>query len=175
MRMLTQLFAMTFVTGALWAQSSGPLMQSILPKFESARMNLVESAEAMPEGDYAFKLTPAQRAFGDWIDHNISMNYSFCSRMEGKPMPKEKLPTAKDKATLVQALKDSFGYCETVFKSFDDSKALTPVQMGTRTTSPADGMISLLTQWNEHYGNMVGYMRSKGVTPPSTARSQKKQ
>jgi uncharacterized damage-inducible protein DinB len=94
--------------------------------------------------------------------------------MEGKPMPKEKLPQTKDKASLVQALKDSFAYCEQVFKSFDDAKALAPVTMGSRTTSAADSMIGLLTQWNQHYGNMVGYMRTKGITPPSTARMQKK-
>jgi uncharacterized damage-inducible protein DinB len=30
------------------------------------------------------------------------------------------------------------------------------------------------THNNEHYGNMIVYLRLKGIVPPSTARVQKK-
>jgi hypothetical protein len=33
-------------------------------------------------------------------------------------------------------------------------------------------MLGFLTNMASHYGNMVGYLRAKGVTPPSTARAQ---
>jgi len=31
----------------------------------------------------------------------------------------------------------------------------------------------MISHTNEHYGNLVTYMRLKGMVPPSTARSQK--
>jgi hypothetical protein len=33
-------------------------------------------------------------------------------------------------------------------------------------------MLGFLTNMASHYGNMVGYLRAKGVTPPGTARAQ---
>jgi hypothetical protein len=155
------------------ACAQGPLMQSILPKYNTARLNLIETAEFMPAGDYSFKLTPAQRSFGEWIDHNISMNYSLCARVEGKPANAKK-PASMSKDDLVAALKESFQYCDTVFQGMTDEKAMQPVESGGRSVLPADTMISLLVNWNEHYGNLVGYLRTKGIVPPTTARAAKK-
>ena len=31
-------------------------------------------------------------------------------------------------------------------------------------------MISLVASLQEHYGNLVGYLRTKGIVPPSSAR-----
>jgi hypothetical protein len=33
-------------------------------------------------------------------------------------------------------------------------------------------MIGVVVSGNEHYGNLVGYLRSKGITPPSTAHKK---
>ena len=74
------------------------------------------------------------------------------------------------KADLKKALKDSFDYCEQAFKSFNDETALKPFQVGTRTASPVNVMVGLLTLWDDHYGNLVGYIRTKGLVPPSSAR-----
>ncbi|MBL8229556.1 MAG: hypothetical protein JNL98_13790 [Bryobacterales bacterium] len=160
-----------FVSGLVCAQ--GPLMQSILPKYNSAKLNLIEAAEFMPASEYGFKLTPAQRAFGEWMDHNISMNYSLCARAEGKAANAKK-PASMSKEDLVAGLKESFQYCDSVFQGMTDEKAMKLVESGGRNVLPADTMISLLINWNEHYGNLVGYLRSKGIVPPTTARASKK-
>ena len=51
---------------------------------------------------------------------------------------------------------------------------LTRVDVGGKPTYPVDAMMGLLTNMASHYGNMVGYLRAKNITPPSTARTQKK-
>ena len=33
--------------------------------------------------------------------------------------------------------------------------------------------LNLVSSGNEHYGNMVVYMRGRGITPPFTVRSKK--
>lgn len=162
---------------ALFAQTPGPLMQSIQSRYATARLNLIESAAAMPEADYSYKLTSPQRSFGNWIEHNIEMNYNLCSSIKGESAPKEKfVKDTAPKASLENGLKDSFSYCDSVFSSMTDEKALTEVTgAGGRKVLPANIMIGLLASWNQHYGNLVGYLRTKGITPPTTARAQKAQ
>jgi hypothetical protein len=157
-----------------WAggQTPGPIMQSILPRYQVMKLNLVESAEVMPAEAYDFKLTPPQRSFAEWMEHNASMNYSMCASAAGQSAPPAK-PPEKTKAALSAALRASFDYCDGVFESMTDEKSLQPVKVGDRTLYPVNVMIGLVANWNEHYGNIVGYLRSKGITPPSTARAQK--
>jgi hypothetical protein len=170
-----KLIVVSLIAFTVWAQEPGPLMQSILSRYQTAKLNLMESAAAMPEADYGFKLTPAQRTFGEWMEHNIEMNYNLCSILLGQAAPKEKIKhgvTAK--AELESGLKESFGYCDGAFQSMTDEKALKEMDAGGgRRVLPASTMIGLLINWNEHYGNLVGYLRTKGITPPSTARAQK--
>ena len=149
-------------------------MQALLPRFDAAKLNLIEAAEAMPEASYDFKLTPGQRTFGDWIEHNISMNFSMCASMVGHTTPREHQPGGKGKAELVRALKESFDYCEPIFKSMTDEKSQQHIQINDKLVYPVAVMIALVSNWNEHYGNMVGYLRTKGITPPSTARVPQK-
>jgi hypothetical protein len=78
--------------------------------------------------------------------------------------------TGKD--AIAKALADSFTYCDAAFQGMDDAKAVQEVTIGERKVVPANVMVSLVASLNEHYGNLVGYMRTKGITPPSTARAQ---
>jgi hypothetical protein len=155
------------------AEEPGPIMQSILPRYETAKLNLIETAALMPEADYSYKLTPPQRSFGGWIEHNIGMNYNLCSSAMGKTAPSMKKYQATAKAELEQGLKESFAYCDELFKNMTDQKSLQPVESGGKKVYPVNVMIGLVVNWNEHYGNLVGYMRSKNLVPPSTARAQK--
>ena len=157
------------------AQTPGPLMQAILPRIDTARLNLVEAAELMPEDSYTYHLTPAQRSWAEWISHNIQMNYSQCGRIHTVPTPDaKKWEGVTAKPELVAGLRESFAYCDGAFKAMSDEKALQPsAPAGGRPVVPVGVMIGLLNSWNEHYGNMVGYLRTKNLVPPSTARAAK--
>ncbi len=172
MRTLTLLLV---ISPFAFSQGQGPLMQSILPKFETAKLDIVETAELFGDGDYAFKLNAPQRSIGEWMQHNIMMNYSSCSQITNTPpMDTAKFRMVTSKAELLPVLQQSFDYCGAAFKSFSDDTALKSFQVQGRPAAiPATVMINLLTLWNEHYGNLVGYIRTKGLVPPSTARVQK--
>ncbi len=153
----------------------GPIMSSILPRYEIAKLNLIEAAEQMPAGEYSYRLTPPQRSFGEWIDHNAKMNYSWCAQAIGEPAPTTaaKVSASSPKAELVDALKASFAYCDPVFSTMTDEKAVQSIGPEGKKVYPVDRLVGLLANWNEHYGNLVGYLRTKGLTPPSTLRAQK--
>ena len=167
-------FAFFLVAIPLLAQN--PFTDALKGSYGRVKLNLIETADVMPEADYAFKLTPAQRSFGEWIGHTALSAYNGCSAMQGAAQPEaaKALHDLKAKADLQRALKESFDYCDAAFKSLDDKKASTEVSTGTGNIYPATSMVGLVGGLNEHYGNLVGYMRSKGVVPPSSARAMKK-
>lgn len=63
------------------------------------------------------------------------------------------------KADLVHALKDGFGYCDHVYADLTDAKLADTVKVEGRTMSVLT-VLTLNTAHNdEHYGNIVTYMR----------------
>lgn len=157
------------------AAAQNPLTDQVMARYRAIRQNLVETAEVMPEGSYDYRLTPAQRTFGEWIGHTAMGNYSYCAVIKGEKTPDTKhLHDMKSKGELSKALIASFEYCDAALKGMTDQKALTSLTVDGKTMFPATGMVNLVASDNEHYGNLVGYLRTKGITPPSTARAAKK-
>lgn len=163
-------FSLIFLFSCCVFAQSNPLTQAVTARYNSAKQNLMGAAEAMPEENYAYKLSPEQRPFGLWIEHTAMGNYSFCAAIKGGSAPDtSKIHGLTSKAELQKALKDSFDYCDAALAAMDDKKALT--EAGGKY--PVASMVSLIASLNEHYGNLVGYLRTKGITPPSTARAKK--
>ncbi len=154
--------------------AADPIVSAFKTRYQTAKMNFVESAEAMPADAMDYRLTPDQRSFGDWISHTAGMNYSTCAAMAGKTSPANDSAKAKTKPEVQKVIQESFAYCDSIINTMTDSQAMTEVTIGTRKVMPVDSMIGYIANLNAHYGNMVGYMRMKGVVPPSTARSAKK-
>jgi hypothetical protein len=158
--------------------TSQPLIQAYMPRYNVMKQNLVEAAEVMPAEYYSFKLSSGQRTFGEWVDHTILLLQSSCATLSGEPVPAidhSKHSGEKTKADDIAALKESADSCDKTLKNVNDQRALTAVNISGKTTYPINTMLGLLMNMASHYGNMVGYLRAKGITPPSTARAQKKQ
>ena len=157
-----------------YAQS--PLVDAINSQYKPMKLNFIEAAAAVPEADYSYRLTPPQRPLGEWIRHTAQGNYTRCAAMLGKQAPPEAKAAgeAKSKADVQKVVQASFEYCDAALKAITDRAALTEVTIGGKQSYPVAAMVSLIASLNEHYGNMVGYLRMKGITPPSTARAQKK-
>jgi uncharacterized damage-inducible protein DinB len=144
------------------------------------RRDLAEAADSMPAEEYSFKPTPQVRSFAELIGHVINANFYFCSQAKAeKPPGAQNFEQVSDKATLAKALKDSLAYCDEAYNATTDAnfsqavKVAGPGGSGTQTTR---GLVLMFntTHNNEHYGNIVVYMRLKNHVPPSTARVQQK-
>jgi len=142
------------------------------------RRNLIEAAGAMPAADYSFKPTPQVRSFAELLGHVAFANYYFCSMAKGEPIPTtvnfER--TVTDKPGVVKALGDALTYCDGVFKETTDANANQLVKIagpgGSGQSTRALVLMFNTTHNNEHYGNVILYLRLKGIVPPSTARVQ---
>ena len=142
----------------------------------SIRRNLLEAAQAMPAEAFAFKPTDQVRTFAQLIGHVTNANYYFCSAAKGAAMPsKSNAETLTTKDAAVKALSDSLTYCDTAYQETTDQNFGEPARIagqGNKSTATTRGAILMfnITHNNEHYGNIVVYLRLKGVVPPSTAR-----
>jgi uncharacterized damage-inducible protein DinB len=141
------------------------------------RRNLAEAAEAMPAADYGFKPTPEVRSFGQLIGHVANANFFFCSQASGEKSPATTdYEKATDKAVLVKALNDSLAFCDAAYTGTTDANfnqpIKTPAQSGPRDATRGGVLIFNTAHNNEHYGNIIVYLRLKGRVPPSTGRTQ---
>ena len=150
-----------------------PLHESLQKMYDSVKRNLVEAAEVMPEDQYGFKPTPDVRSFGEIVGHVASSQYFFCSSALSLANPNkvdfEKLKTKKE---LVDALNQSNTYCDDSYKSAAESTLDAPITFGGHPATKGYPLVYNIAHDNEHYGNLVTYLRLKGIVPPSTARAK---
>jgi uncharacterized damage-inducible protein DinB len=160
------------------AQGGSPIPGAVKGMQAAIKQDLAEAAAKMPEADYAFKPTPEVRSFGELVGHVANANFFFCSKVKGEPSPQktnyEKAVTAK--ADLVKGLNDALAYCDSVYTGATDASFSEMVKLplpGSSGDSPRGAVLIFnVAHNNEHYGNMVTYMRLKGQVPPSTERAQ---
>jgi len=144
------------------------------------RRDIAEAAEALPAEDFGFKPTPEVRSFAQLLGHLVNANFFFCSQAKGASTPATmNFERVAEKAALIKGLTDALAYCDAVYESttdadFNQAVTLTgfPGMNPKTTTSRGAVLMFNTTHNNEHYGNIVVYLRLKGKVPPSTARSQ---
>ena len=149
--------------------SANPLTDAIKDGGNRIKDLLVKSAEQMPETDYAFKPTPEVRSFGQLLAHVADANMAICGSVIGeKPTGEPAEKTALKKAEIQKALADSFAVCDKAYASVTDASASQPVQFFGRQM-PRLAVLSFNNGHAfEHYGNVVTYLRLKGLVPPSS-------
>jgi uncharacterized damage-inducible protein DinB len=177
--MKTLICAMTMMMGVMMvsAQSKPAPDNSYTgnarSRWNAIKRNISASAKAMPEADYAFKPTADVRTFGQLFGHLANEHYMFCSDLKGEANPQKAVDFEKKtaKADLVKAIDDSIAYCDAAYASVkDDPKTITPLKPGGDT--PFSLMLGNITHDSEHYGNIVTYLRMKGIVPPSSQPSR---
>src|ERR1700756_4874206 len=130
---------------------------------------VIGAAQKMPEENYSFKPTPEVRSFGQLVGHVADASYMFCSQAAGEANPMKDIEKTKtSKADLVAAVKDAVAYCNKAFDSMTDAKGSQMVKLMNFDMARLT-LLSLNTaHTDEHYGNMVTYLRIKGIVPPTS-------
>jgi uncharacterized damage-inducible protein DinB len=163
-------------TPSLQGQAGNPLSGGAKRTYGVIKGYITRAAAKMPEEQYAFKPTPDVRSFGQIVGHIADANYGFCAAAAGEKPPVggfdpgavsiEKTKTSK--ADLQKALADAFAYCDKVHASMTDSAGAAAVKL-FNNDMPKLSVLEFNTHHDfEHYGNIVTYMRLKGLVPPSS-------
>ena len=147
--------------------------------------DVVPAADAMPEDKYNFAPSndlikgsefTGVKTFALQVRHIAATNDLVAACLNGEPSPlsdaesdlgPEKL---KSKAEIMQYLKDSFAHTHAAFAKINkaniDGQVRNPFGQGTR---PRLGLtIIILGHTQDHYGQMVEYLRMNGIIPPAS-------
>ena len=159
------------------AAQSNPITQALRNTWTEAKTNVRRSADAMPEAKYSFKPVESVRSYGAILAHLAGASYEFCAAAKGEKPPfteagVEKAATTK--AAIVKALDGAIAYCDDVYKTLDDAKAAQMVAgaFGGPQSARAQNLIGNTGHFQEHYGNLVTYLRINGLVPPSSQPRQ---
>lgn len=172
-RVLLAAFVVVLSSSSTFAQTSeNPMQDSIKATYDGLKVNLTRTAEKVTEDLYAFKPTPEVRSLGQLIAHISDSQFNICAAASGEKAPQggiEKSMTTK--ADLSKALNDSIAYCDKVIASLNDAKGLETVKFFGGRLFTRHGVLAFNTAHSyEHYGNLVTYMRLKGIVPPSSEK-----
>jgi uncharacterized damage-inducible protein DinB len=130
---------------------------------------VVRSAEKMPEENYSFKPVDTVRSYGQIVGHLADAQYLFCSLALGEKNPGLDIEHTKtSKADLVAALNTAFAYCDKAYDSTTDASAAQTIKLFGNDAPRMSALIVNNMHNMEHYGNLVTYMRMKGIVPPSS-------
>jgi uncharacterized damage-inducible protein DinB len=159
------------------AAAANPVTQALRSAWNQAKTNFRRSADVMPEAKYGFAPVAGVRSFGAILAHVAGASYEFCAAAKGEKPPHaedEFEKAAKTKAEIVKALDDAIAYCDEVYKGLDDARAaqLVTGAFGGPQGARAANLIGNTSHFQEHYGNLVTYLRINGLVPPSSAPRQ---
>ncbi|MEZ4701051.1 MAG: DinB family protein [Rhodothermales bacterium] len=170
-RFIALLFAaLISLPAAVLAQDGQPVIGSLKGLHDITANNILKAAEMLDESIYAFKPTDDVRTAGSIFAHIANAQFMFCSAAAGEQSPNSENyeETAKTKPQIVAALKKGLGYCSSVYGKMTDA-AGAEMRNFFGNDMAASGILAFNSAHNyEHYGNLVTYMRLKGITPPSS-------
>jgi uncharacterized damage-inducible protein DinB len=165
---ITILAAAFAAAWVLNAQEANPLSTEAKQAYSAVKNNILKSAEKMPEENYGFKPAPRVRIFGQILGHVAEEQYFFCGSVKGEQKAADIEKAKTSKTDLLAALHDSFAYCDAVYDGLTDAAAVQMIKVGTSQHTRLGMLWENTVHDNSHYGNLVTYLRVKGLVPPST-------
>lgn len=157
------------------AQSNAnPLTSASKVAFMVVNNWVIQAAEEMPAKDYSFRPVSTVRTFGQLVAHEADGQYEFCSAVVGsKTRGPQVEKNVRGKQNLITALKQAFEYCDKAYDGMTDANAMEMVHALGHSMPKISVLDFNTAHTDEHYGNMVTYLRIKGFVPPSSQRNSK--
>jgi uncharacterized damage-inducible protein DinB len=149
--------------------------------FKAAQTKIVSAADAMPADKYAFAPTDGEfkgvRTFGQEVKHLAATNFILAAAALGEDPPPDAgdetgPETVRTKAEILDYLGESFARLGQAIDAIGSNHApvksspISPLKNAeaTRLTLAVESMIHA----NNHYGQMVEYLRMNGIVPPAS-------
>lgn len=130
---------------------------------------IAQAAEEMSEADFAFRPTTGVRTFGQLVGHVAGSNNMFCAAALGETVkPEDDVEkSVTSKAGLIAAFKASQEHCARAY-AMSDAQSGQRISLFGNEQTKAFALALNAAHNGEHYGNIVTYMRIKGMVPPSS-------
>jgi uncharacterized damage-inducible protein DinB len=135
-----------------------------------------KSLAMVPDNKLTWQATPDVRSFARLFAHIADDNNAGCAATAGLNPPPARFDTGAEpnwaankmtKAELDKALNDSIATCQKAFAALTSANMMEAA--GGRGNRTKIGFLIYNTSHiNEHYGNLVTYLRLNGMVPPSS-------
>ena len=145
--------------------------------------HLVNLADAMPEDKYPFAPTKGEfkgvRTFAEQVKHVAANNYLVSNFILGRTPTQDQREevgpeSVKTKTEIMDYLRKSFALLHEAVASINDKNLVEPLPGASkgRLTLALETRIGLvidtLAHSNNHYGQLVEYLRMNGIVPPAS-------
>jgi uncharacterized damage-inducible protein DinB len=168
MKLLTAVVLFAAVASAQDTPAN-PLITVSKNIYAISKNDILGSVDKIPEDLWSFQPTKDVRTVAQLFAHVADAQYEFCGvASEGKSVAKDIEKTQKTKAEIVPALKEAFAYCDAAYAKMTDANAAEMVSFFNMKITKLGAMDFNTAHNMEHYGNLVTYMRIKGIVPPSS-------
>jgi uncharacterized damage-inducible protein DinB len=148
---------------------ANPLVTVSKNVYGISKNNILASANKIPEEMWSYRPTDSVRTVGQLFAHVADAQYEFCGvAAEGKSVSKDIEKNLKTRVEIMAALKEAFGYCDAAYAKLTDANAAEMVSFFNMRITKLGAMDFDTAHNMEHYGNLVTYMRIKGIVPPSS-------
>ena len=171
MKQMLSVAVIALVPSMVSAQAADAALKAAKSNWNGMIVNITKAAEEVTEKDYAFKPVPTVRSFGELVGHVAGTQDMICAGVLGEKPPAEDAieKSAKTKAALVAALKASTAHCEKAY-AIASTTLQQPMDLFGETNTRIGALTLNAVHDGEHYGNIVTYMRIKGMVPPSSKK-----
>jgi uncharacterized damage-inducible protein DinB len=161
----------TGVSRSAYAQSAS-LRAELLKDWTDLKPVMMAIGDAMPEGKFTYKSTPAQRDYGQQLMHVATGNMAYLRFFGGTAVAPPFNRNATSKAEVLQALATSFDFGEALIREQSDQSLLQIVQTNQflGPSSKARVIYFLIGHTWDIYGQLAVYLRLNGVVPPRSDR-----
>jgi len=141
--------------------------------FSSQEEEVVSAAEAMPADKYNFAPTHGTfegvRTFAQQVTHIAASQYYYFGNfgVQGG-VDSDAIDKLTKKDDIVKALRDSYAFAQQAIETITAENAFE--QFGEHKSTRAGLATTALAHTNDHYGQMVVYLRMNGIIPPASRK-----
>ena len=141
--------------------------------FSNQEQEVVSAAEVMPADKYNFAPTKGTfegvRTFAQQVTHIAASQYYYFGNFGVKGgVDSDAIDKLTKKDDIVKALKDSYAFAQQAVETITAENAFE--QIGEHKSTRAGLAASALAHTNDHYGQMVVYLRMNGIIPPASRK-----
>ena len=159
-------------------QSAGATLApaQVLDKLLSSQeKEITDLAEAMPADKFDFAPSPKMGLydgvsnFSTQVKHLASANFGFLSSFGG-PVPVSRADMAKvtTRDQILATLKQSYAYDHAAIATITPENAF--AALDSKGSTRVGMVAAMLAHDNDHYGQLVEYLRMNGIVPPASRR-----
>ena len=141
-----------------------------IAEVDNVGKKIVDLAEAIPADKYGWRPAEGVRSVSEVFMHIVGGNYflpSFLGRKPPEGLTRDSEKTIKDKAKIVELLKQSLENAKETGRMVSDGDLDKKVKVfGGREMTERQVLMVILNHLHEHLGQAIAYARVNGIAPP---------